>query len=169
MASAHALPPARAGMLECQGGHNVGFVVGSVASLDCVFRGGGRPEAYVATVRRFGLDLGITEQTQMTWAVNAPSSRFGHGELAGTYGGVGANASVGVGGGGNFLVGGPRMPTRCSRSACRARPDSTSRPASPGSSWSRSGTAGAARALAPLAVAHAAHDADDPLICLASR
>ena len=29
------------------------------------------------------------------------------GELAGNYGGVGANASVGVGGGGNFLVGGP--------------------------------------------------------------
>jgi hypothetical protein len=29
------------------------------------------------------------------------------GELAGSYGGVGANASVGVGFGGNFLVGGP--------------------------------------------------------------
>jgi hypothetical protein len=29
------------------------------------------------------------------------------GDLAGNYGGVGANASVGVGFGGNFLVGGP--------------------------------------------------------------
>ena len=37
--------------------------------------------------------------------MNAPTSQFGRGELAGTYGGVGANASVGVGG--NFLVGGP--------------------------------------------------------------
>lgn len=45
---------------------------------------GGRPEAYVATVRRFGLDLGITEQSRFTWAVNAPTSRFGRGELAGT-------------------------------------------------------------------------------------
>jgi hypothetical protein len=106
IASAHA--PVRAGVPECRGGQNVGFVVGSVASLDCVYRSeGGRPEAYVATVHRFGLDLGITEQTRFTWAVNAPTSRFGRGELAGTYGGVGANASVGVGGGGNFLVGGP--------------------------------------------------------------
>jgi hypothetical protein len=108
MASADALPPVRAGMLECQGGRNVGFVVGSVASLDCVYRTEGRrPEGYIATIRRFGLDLGITEQTRMNWAVNAPSSRFERGELAGTYGGIGANASVGVGGGGNFLVGGP--------------------------------------------------------------
>jgi hypothetical protein len=111
IASAHALPPVRAGILECRGGQNVGFVVGSVASLDCVYRSQGRrPEAYVAGVRRFGLDLGITEQSRFTWAVNAPTSRFGRGELADTYGGVGANASVGVGGGGNFLVGGPSKP-----------------------------------------------------------
>jgi Protein of unknown function (DUF992) len=108
IASAHALPPMRAGVLECRGGQNVGFVVGSVASLECVYRSeGGRPEAYVATVRRFGLDLGVTEQSRFSWAVNAPTNRFGRGELAGSYGGVGANASVGVGGGGNFLVGGP--------------------------------------------------------------
>jgi uncharacterized protein DUF992 len=108
VASAQALPPVHAGVLECKGGQNVGFVVGSVASLDCVFRSeSGRPEAYVATVRRFGLDLGITQATTFTWAVNAPTSRFGRHELAGTYGGVGANASVGVGVGGNFLVGGP--------------------------------------------------------------
>ena len=55
-----------------------------------------------------GLDLGVTDQTQLTWAVNAPTSRVGRGELAGNYGGVGANASVGIGGGGNFLVGGPQ-------------------------------------------------------------
>jgi len=107
MASAEALPAARAGLLECQGGRNVGFVVGSVASLDCVFRSDGRrPEAYIATVHRYGLDVGVTERTKMTWAVSAPSSRFERGELAGTYGGVAANASFGVGGGGNFLVGG---------------------------------------------------------------
>ena len=40
-------------------------------------------------------------------AVNAPAGRGRHGDLAGNYGGVGANASVGVGFGGNFLVGGP--------------------------------------------------------------
>ena len=108
IAAASALPPALAGILQCQGGQNVGFVVGSVTSLECVFQSEGRrPEPYIATVRRIGVDLGFTQQTQFTWAVNAPNSRLGRGELAGSYGGVGANASVGIGGGGNFLVGGP--------------------------------------------------------------
>lgn len=110
LASANALPQPqfRAGILECEGGQNVGFVVGSVTSLECVFQSEGRrPEPYIATVRRYGLDLGITAQTQLAWAVNAPNSRISRGDLAGNYGGVGANASVGVGGGGNFLVGGP--------------------------------------------------------------
>jgi hypothetical protein len=100
--------PVRAGILQCQGGQNVGFVVGSVTSLECVFQSEGRrPEPYVATIHRLGVDLGITQQTRLSWAVNAPSSRLGRGELSGNYGGIGANASVGVGGGGNFLVGGP--------------------------------------------------------------
>lgn len=108
IASANAAPPVRAGILQCQGGQNVGFVVGSVTNLECVFRSEGRrPEPYIATVHRIGLDLGVTEQTQLSWAVNAPNRRPGRGELAGSYGGVGANASIGVGGGGNFLVGGP--------------------------------------------------------------
>ncbi|MGA7803722.1 DUF992 domain-containing protein [Bradyrhizobium sp.] len=115
-ANANATPPAPSGILHCEGGQNVGFVVGSVASLECVFRSEGhRPEAYLATVRRFGLDLGVTQQTRFTWEVNAPTPglvkprlvKHGRGELAGSYGGIGANASVGVGGGGNFLVGGP--------------------------------------------------------------
>jgi hypothetical protein len=108
IATASAAPPVRAGILQCQGGQNVGFVVGSVTSLECVFQSEGRrPEPYIAKVQRIGLDLGVTEQTQLSWAVNAPNSRLGRGELAGSYGGVGANASIGVGGGGNFLVGGP--------------------------------------------------------------
>jgi hypothetical protein len=109
MASANAMPPLRAGVLQCQGGQNVGFVVGSSTSLECVFQSQGRrPEPYLATLHRIGLDLGVTEQTKLTWAVNAPTGRVGRGDLAGNYGGVGANASVGVGGGGNFLVGGPQ-------------------------------------------------------------
>ena len=107
IASASALPQVRAGILQCQGGQNVGFVVGSVTSLECVFQSAGRrPEPYIATVRRIGVDLGLTKQTQFSWAVSAPNSRPGRGELAGSYGGVGANASIGIGGGGNFLVGG---------------------------------------------------------------
>jgi hypothetical protein len=108
-AGAHAAPPVRAGILQCQGGQNVGYVVGSVTSFECVFQSEGRrPEPYIATVRRYGLDLGVTGQTRLAWAVNAPDRRVGRGDLAGNYGGVGANASVGVGFGGNFLVGGPQ-------------------------------------------------------------
>lgn len=108
IAGAHAAPPVRAGILQCQGGQNVGYVVTSVTSLECVFQSEGRrPEPYIATVRRYGLDLGVTAQTQLAWAVNAPNTRIARGNLAGNYGGVGANASVGIGGGGNFLVGGP--------------------------------------------------------------
>ena len=108
LASANALPPVRAGILQCQGGQNVGFVVGSVTSLECMFQSEGRrPEPYIATVRRYGVDLGITGQTSLAWAVNAPTGQVGRGDLAGNYGGVGANASIGVGFGGNFLVGGP--------------------------------------------------------------
>ena len=98
--SANAMPPVRAGILQCEGGQNVGYVVGSMTSLECVFQSDGRrPEPYIATVRRLGLDLGITDQTKLTWAVNSPTGRISRGELAGSYGGVGANASVGIGGG----------------------------------------------------------------------
>lgn len=108
MAGAEAMPPVRAGLLQCQGGQNVGYVLGSTTSLECVFQSEGhRPEPYIATVRRFGLDLGVTGQTRLTWAVNAPAEQVGRGELAGNYSGIGANASVGLGFGGNFLVGGP--------------------------------------------------------------
>ena len=73
IASASALPPARAGILQCQGGQNVGFVVGSVTSLECVFQSEGRrPEPYIATVRRIGVDLGFTQQTQFSWAHSPP-------------------------------------------------------------------------------------------------
>jgi hypothetical protein len=106
-ASANAQQRTPIGVLECEGGQNVGFVVGSVTSLECVFQGEGRrPEAYVATVHRFGVDLGFTQQTKFSWAAYGPTNEIGRGGLAGRYGGVGANASVGVGFGGNFLLGG---------------------------------------------------------------
>jgi hypothetical protein len=107
LATANAQERMQIGVLECQGGQNVGFVVGSVTNLDCVFQGEGRrPEAYVASVHRFGVDLGFTQQTKFSWAAYGPTNQIGQGGLVGHYGGVGANASVGVGFGGNFLLGG---------------------------------------------------------------
>ena len=105
--SANAQQGVQAGVLECKGGQNVGYVVTSATQLQCVFRSvDGRVDPYVATIHRFGLDLGVTSQTGLAWAVNAPSYNVGPGALGGHYGGVGANATVGVGVGANLLVGG---------------------------------------------------------------
>ncbi|HEY7842133.1 MAG TPA: DUF992 domain-containing protein [Bradyrhizobium sp.] len=95
------------GVLECRGGTSIGFIVGSVTNLGCVLRIEGVPEdRYIATIRKVGLDLGITEDTALAWGVFAPVARLGPGDLAGTYAGAQGSASLGVGAGGNVLVGG---------------------------------------------------------------
>jgi len=95
------------GVHECRGGTSIGFIVGSVTNLGCVLRVEGVPEdRYVATIRKVGLDLGITEETALAWGVFAPVARLGSGDLAGTYAGAQGSASFGVGAGGNVLVGG---------------------------------------------------------------
>jgi hypothetical protein len=95
------------GILECRGGSSVGFIVGSVTHLGCVLRVEGMPEdRYVATIRKVGLDLGITQESALAWGVFAPVTRLGPGDLAGNYAGAQGSASVGVGVGGNALIGG---------------------------------------------------------------
>lgn len=97
----------RIGVLECRGGASIGFVVGSVTHLGCVLRADGLPEdRYVATIRKVGLDIGITQETALAWGVFAPVDRLGPGDLAGNYAGAQGSASIGVGVGGNVLVGG---------------------------------------------------------------
>src|SRR4029078_8533474 len=97
------------GILECRGGASIGFVVGSVTNLGCVLRADGLPEdRYVATIRKVGLDIGITQETAPAWGVCAPVDRLGPGDLSGTYAGAQGSASVGVGLGGNVLVGGSK-------------------------------------------------------------
>src|SRR5271168_3971609 len=103
----HAQDRVRAGVLECRGGASIGFIVGSVTNLGCVFRVEGFPEdRYVATIRKVGVDLGITQETALGWAVYAPVARLGLGDLSGDYAGAQGSAAVGVGLGGNVLVGG---------------------------------------------------------------
>jgi len=95
------------GVLRCHGGPTVGAVLGSTTQLNCMYYGvGGHTDAYAATIHRFGVDLGATQQTLVGWRVFAPTAQVGPGALSGNYGGVGGNASFGVGGGGNVLVGG---------------------------------------------------------------
>ena len=103
----HAQDRVQVGVLECRGGASIGFVVGSVTNLGCVLRIEGVPEdRYIATIRKVGLDLGITQETALAWAVYAPVNRLGPGDLSGNYAGAQGSASLGVGAGGNMLVGG---------------------------------------------------------------
>jgi hypothetical protein len=107
LATANAQSRLQVGVLECEGGPNVSYVVGSRTELRCTFQSEGRrPEPYIAAINRVGLDLGFTQQTGLAWAVYAPTNRIGRGDLAGHFGGVGANATFGVGIGANVLVGG---------------------------------------------------------------
>ena len=95
------------GILECRGGASIGFIVGSVTNLGCVLRIEGMPEdRYIATIRKVGVDLGITQESALAWGVYAPVARLGIGDLSGNYAGAQGSAAVGVGVGGNALVGG---------------------------------------------------------------
>ncbi|ALK08656.1 DUF992 domain-containing protein [Blastochloris viridis] len=108
--AARAQSHAEVGVLECVSAGGTGFIIGSIRDVTCVFRPGpnqpGRPEQYVGTIRRFGLDIGVTERTVMVWGVLAPSRVIGRGDLVGDYAGVSGQATIGAGVGANVLVGG---------------------------------------------------------------
>jgi hypothetical protein len=95
------------GVLECQG-QSTSFIVASVTNLDCLYRPSlpGRAQAYQATIKRIGVDIGINQSTRLSWAVFAPTHRIGPGALAGAYLGASANATLGLGVGVNALFGG---------------------------------------------------------------
>ena len=67
------------------------------------FRG---PEYYGGRLRKVGIDIGVTGAGVIVWAVLSTVQGFPVGALAGTYGGVSAEASLVLGLGANILVGG---------------------------------------------------------------
>lgn len=98
------------GLLDCEIGGGTGLVVASSKPVTCTFRpsdGSFAREAYSGVLSKFGVDLGVTDQGTLTWAVLAASwDPYDSGALAGTYVGAGAEAAVVTGGGANVLVGG---------------------------------------------------------------
>lgn len=95
------------GVLECRGAGTTSFIIGSVHELVCVFRSDyAPPQRYQGLVSKLGIDIGITEQSALAWAVFAPVRDVGPGDLAGNYAGVTAGAAVGIGVNANALVGG---------------------------------------------------------------
>lgn len=96
------------GTLTCMVDGGFGFLVGSSKKMTCTFKkaGSDMSETYHGKVKKFGVDIGVTQETTIVWAVFAPSRGVGAGSLAGTYAGVSAEATAGVGVGANVMVGG---------------------------------------------------------------
>ena len=98
------------GMLRCNVEPGIGLIITSQKALSCVFDGGtgGRPQRYVGTITKFGLDLGVTAGGELVWTVFRVGKQPRKGALVGRYAGVSAEVTAGLGLGVNALVGGPR-------------------------------------------------------------
>jgi hypothetical protein len=105
-AQAQAQARIEVGVLTCTIRGGTGFIVGSTKDLRCRFNKPGRDEFYHGTISKFGIDIGTTKQSAIAWAVFAPTANLRPGSLNGNYGGVSAEATVGVGVGANALIGG---------------------------------------------------------------
>ena len=113
LAAACALPAAaqqqtKVGTLDCDISAGIGMIIASQKGVQCMFTpsAGRRPEVYVGTITKYGIDVGATAGGRMLWAVYAPTSAKLRGALAGNYAGATAEATVGAGAGANALVGG---------------------------------------------------------------
>lgn len=96
---------AQIGMLECDVAGGVGLILGSKKKMTCVFKKkDGSVENYTGRVTKVGLDLGVTAESHIMWAVLAPSGENDTGALAGRYDGVAAEVTLVGGVGGNILV-----------------------------------------------------------------
>jgi hypothetical protein len=98
----------KVGTLTCDVSAGIGLLISQQQTMTCTFdpASGGPPDLYTGRIDKFGLALGAVQQGTMVWGVLAPASGFPHGALAGSYGGVGAEATAGAGLGANLLVGG---------------------------------------------------------------
>jgi Protein of unknown function (DUF992) len=104
--AANAQTRVEVGILNCSASSSTGYIIASTKYLRCHFKRSGRDEYYRGTVSKFGIDIGSTKQTAISWAVLAPTANLPPRSLNGNYGGVGAEATVGLGVGANALLGG---------------------------------------------------------------
>ena len=98
------------GVLTCTVDPGIGFIIGSSKDMSCTFkRDGHKAEHYEGNIKKLGIDIGVTGVTKIAWLVfSASNTKYGRGSLAGTYVGGSAEATLGVGLGGNWLIGGSR-------------------------------------------------------------
>lgn len=107
IAPASAQARAQIGVLDCAVAGGIGLIIGSQKEMDCLFRPADNsgPQRYVGVIRKFGLDIGVTNATQIVWGVFAGGSTA-PGALAGDYVGATAEVTLAAGLGANVLVGG---------------------------------------------------------------
>jgi Protein of unknown function (DUF992) len=98
----------RIGTLSCDVSGGIGMFVSQKQTMSCVFKQDGRAhvEKYNGSIDQFGVELGEVSAGHLIWEVVAATKGHRAGALAGTYSGVGTNASIGLGAGANVLVGG---------------------------------------------------------------
>lgn len=98
------------GVLTCDVDAGIGLIVASSKHLTCDFEGeDGSYETYSGTIRKLGLDVGFTAITKIAWLVFAAADTpVDDNFLAGRYVGGSGEATVGLGVGANWLVGGSR-------------------------------------------------------------
>ncbi|WP_102108568.1 DUF992 domain-containing protein [Oceaniglobus roseus] len=97
------------GYLECTVEGGFGLLVGSSRDMVCTFsqEGSDNNQTYVGQIDKLGLDIGIRDESYMKWVVVQALDRAPEDlTLEGTYVGVSADASVGLGLGANALIGG---------------------------------------------------------------
>lgn len=97
------------GVLDCVVEGGSGFVFGSTKDVSCTYTpaDSGPKETYFGAISKYGIDIGKTDVTYMTWGVFAPTvDEFSPGNLVGDYYGVSAEATAGAGVGANVLIGG---------------------------------------------------------------
>jgi hypothetical protein len=97
----------KTGLLTCKVAPGVGMIIGSSKGMTCSFAPDFRgPEIYGGRIDKVGLDIGVTGEAVIVWAVLSAQRGYPVGSLAGTYVGASAEASLLVGAGANILVGG---------------------------------------------------------------
>jgi Protein of unknown function (DUF992) len=99
------------GYLSCHVASGWGFIFGSSRKLQCTYtpaEKGKKIENYSGSITKFGADIGYLQSGVILWTVLSPGVKItpNPGLLSGHYGGATASATVGLGVGGNVLVGG---------------------------------------------------------------
>jgi len=100
---------AKAGLLSCDVSAGVGLILVQKQTLNCVFtnHSGAPADHYLGTISEYGVALGEVAAGHLVWGVlSSVAGGVPRGALAGSYAGVGAEATAGAGLGANVLVGG---------------------------------------------------------------